>query len=136
MAGRPSCGFANIGFGRPPQAPPRHKTLDSEGAHCRGVHTWIDARTCRQTEKPVVDKTGITGKFDFKVEYAFTPQEIKQLIQGRLHADPWTGRSESDFDTGPTFHEALEDQLGLKLVETKGPWPYFVIEHVERPSPN
>jgi uncharacterized protein (TIGR03435 family) len=35
----------------------------------------------------------------------------------------------------PVF-AALEKQLGLKLVPTTGPRTYYVVEHVERPTPN
>jgi uncharacterized protein (TIGR03435 family) len=38
--------------------------------------------------------------------------------------------------TGPTFFEALKDQLGLKLKPTRAPIQILVIDHVEQPSPN
>jgi uncharacterized protein (TIGR03435 family) len=85
--------------------------------------------TIAGTGKPIIDKTGIAGKFDFKIEHALPPANIR--IQAQQ-----TGRPESDFPASPTIREAIENQLGLTLVETKGPWPHFVIEHVERPSPN
>jgi uncharacterized protein (TIGR03435 family) len=37
---------------------------------------------------------------------------------------------------GPTFLEALREQLGLKLESTKAPLPILVVDHVERPSEN
>jgi uncharacterized protein (TIGR03435 family) len=37
---------------------------------------------------------------------------------------------------GPDFFEALQKQLGLKLVPSKGPVEVIVIDHIERPSPN
>src|SRR4030095_1640061 len=58
--------------------------------------------------KPIIDKTGITGRFDFKFEHAFPPANIK--IQARR-----TGRPEGDFPTSPTTVEAIEEQFGLKL---------------------
>jgi uncharacterized protein (TIGR03435 family) len=82
-----------------------------------------------QEGKPLIDKTGLTSKYDFRVHFAFPAQQIKDFAAR-------TGRPESDFPTGPTFVEALEDQLGLKLESTKGPWERLVIDHVERPSPN
>ena len=38
--------------------------------------------------------------------------------------------------TGPTFLEALKEQLGLKLVPQTGPVDVLVLDHVEEPSPN
>jgi uncharacterized protein (TIGR03435 family) len=139
MAGRPACGFVNLGFGGPPAVlppPARHKTQEVRGLTVEEFIHGLMLGFVQQTETPVVDKTGIKGKFDFKLEYAFTPEEIRQRTQGGRGDPRDANRSESDFDTGPTLYEALEDQLGLKLEKTKGPWPHFVIEHVERPSPN
>jgi uncharacterized protein (TIGR03435 family) len=113
---------------RPPSTP-RRQAVDVKGLTVEEFLRGLLYTVIASTNTPVVDKTGITGKFDFRVEYGFKPQEIKQHAQR-------TGRLESDFDTSPTVFEALEDQLGLKLVETKGPWPHFVVDHVERPSPN
>jgi uncharacterized protein (TIGR03435 family) len=141
MAGRPACGFVNLGFGGPPAVlppPARRKTLEVRGLTVEEFIHGLMLGFVQQTETPVVDKTGIKGKFDFKLEYAFTLEEIRRRTQGRGGlGDPRdVGRPESDFDSGPTVYEALEEQLGLKLEKTKGPWPHLVIEHVERPSPN
>ena len=77
-------------------------------------------------DRPVLDKTGLTGKFDFTIEY--TPQlPNRPLPPGvEIPTDP----------TGPTFLEALKDQLGLKLVPETGPVDVLVIDHVEEPTPN
>jgi uncharacterized protein (TIGR03435 family) len=69
----------------------------------------------------IVDKTGLAGKkFDF--ELTWTPDD-------RRAAD-------SAADAGPSFFTALEEQLGLKLVPSKGPVEVIVIDHIERPSAN
>lgn len=67
--------------------------------------------------RPVVDKTGITEKFDFRVEFA---------TEG---ADP------SDCLAAPSIFTAL-GKLGLKLEAAKGPRDFLVIDHVEKPSEN
>jgi len=76
-------------------------------------------------DRPVLDKTGLVGKFDFIME--FTPQFNGPLPPG------------SNFqpdESGPTFLEALKEQLGLKLDPQKGPVDVIVVDHVEIPSEN
>jgi uncharacterized protein (TIGR03435 family) len=72
--------------------------------------------------RPVVDQTELSGTFDFAFEW--TPQ----------HNGPGV-ESQTD-DSGPTFLEALKDQLGLKLESKTGPVDVIVVDHVEQPSPN
>ena len=67
----------------------------------------------------VLDQTGLSGDFNFKLE--FEPDQA--------------GRGAADL-TGPTFLDALEDQLGLKMEPRKGSVNVLVIEHVARPSAN
>jgi uncharacterized protein (TIGR03435 family) len=74
-------------------------------------------------DKTVVDKTGLEGTFDFVME--FTPQ--------------WTPAPGDDFQpdpSGPTFQEALKQQLGFKLESQTGQSVAFVLDHVEEPSEN
>jgi uncharacterized protein (TIGR03435 family) len=70
--------------------------------------------------RPLVDRTGLSGAFDFNLEW--TPA---------TH-----GPDEQVDEAGPTFGEALGDQLGLKLESQKGSLSVLVIDHVERPSKN
>ena len=55
-------------------------------------------------DRPVLDQTGLSGSFDFIIEW--TPQ-----INGPLPP----GANFQPDETGPTFLEALKEQLGLKL---------------------
>jgi len=75
-------------------------------------------------DRPVFDRTGLSGTFDMSIEWAPT------LPPGA--APPGFTPDE----TGPTFTEALQDQLGLKLVPQTGPVDVLVIDHVEEPSEN
>jgi uncharacterized protein (TIGR03435 family) len=75
-------------------------------------------------DRPVVDETGLTGTFDFTVE--FTP-ELGPLPPGvNFTPDP----------TGPTFQQALKEQLGLKLDPQSGSVNVFIVDHIEQPSEN
>jgi uncharacterized protein (TIGR03435 family) len=71
----------------------------------------------RTLSRPVIDETGLRGTFDFKLEWA-------------LEVDSGTEVS------GPSFQEALKQQLGLKLESQKGPIDLVVLDHLEHPSAN
>jgi uncharacterized protein (TIGR03435 family) len=73
--------------------------------------------------RPILDKTRLTGTFDFVIE--FTP-EFHTPVPPNFQPDT----------TGPTFLEALNQQLGLKLESQTGPVDTIVVDHVEEPSQN
>ena len=81
-------------------------------------------------DRPVIDKTGITGIFEFHLEFA-----IDDVIPGLLSdrgTPPPTGAPDP---VGPSIFEVVQ-KFGLRLVPTKGPRDFLVIDHVERPSAN
>ncbi|MGB7719173.1 MAG: TIGR03435 family protein [Bryobacteraceae bacterium] len=63
--------------------------------------------------RPVVDKTGLKGLFEFRLDYSVTPNEDR-----------------------PNIFSALQDQLGLRLEPSKGPVEFVVIDQLEKPSEN
>jgi uncharacterized protein (TIGR03435 family) len=80
----------------------------------------------RRLDRPVINKTGITGLFDFRLEYA--PATTSSTGQDDpTFSDP-LGR--------PSIFTAIQEQLGLKLESTRGPGEFLVIDHVEKPSEN
>ena len=76
-------------------------------------------------DRPVVDKTGLTGRYDF--DLAWTPDEIQ--FDG-------LGLRETPESTNPGLFTAIQQQLGLRLEAAKGPIEALMIDHVERPSEN
>jgi uncharacterized protein (TIGR03435 family) len=66
--------------------------------------------------RPVLDKTGLTGRYDFRLTWA--PDE-----------------NQTD-SSAPSLFTAIQEQLGLKLESGRGPVPTIVIDHIERPSGN
>jgi len=71
--------------------------------------------------RPVTDKTGLTGKYDFVMQYK----------------DRWdSDRKDNDTDPTPPLDHALQDELGLKVEAAKGPVKVLVIDHIEKPSEN
>jgi uncharacterized protein (TIGR03435 family) len=75
-------------------------------------------------DRPVINQTGLAGTFDYTLEW--TPEPTGAAPNQAALPDP----------RGPTFQQALRDQLGLKLESTKAPLETLVIDHVERPSEN
>ena len=72
---------------------------------------------------PVVNKTDLTGRYDFAIE--FEPQEASSAgVKSRPDV------------TGPTFAEALKEQLGLKLESQTGPVDFLVIDSIDQLLPN
>lgn len=67
--------------------------------------------------RPVIDKTGINGKFDFHLKFASddTPRSLSSLF--------------------PPLFRLLEEQLGLKLEPLTGPREFLVVDRVEKPLP-
>ncbi len=77
-------------------------------------------------DRPVLDRSGLSGTYDFFLEW--TPQ-----FDG---PEPGPGAPYQPDPTGLTFLEALKEQLGLKLESQKGPVDVLVMDHVEEPSEN
>jgi bla regulator protein blaR1 len=101
-----------------------------------GLRKWIIGGTTMESfattlsgamDRRVVDKTGITEKFNIRLEFA--PDEH---TPGRVARPPVNPPDAS----GPSIFEALDQQLGLKLEPTKGPAGFLVIDRVERPTPD
>jgi bla regulator protein BlaR1 len=77
--------------------------------------------------RPVVDKTGLGGRYDFSLEYA--PERVGTgAAEGREPAP--------NSDSLPSIFTALQEQLGLKLESQRGPVEFIVVDHAENPSAN
>jgi uncharacterized protein (TIGR03435 family) len=153
----------------PPTAPdaplplpgPRRMQLDSEGYPVpppgRNVMMFINGRgryqavqqpignlvsmISNQLGKPVIDATGLNGKYDFTLSFAMN---IGMAPAGMLVGPPpppspgggGGGGPElaggPDGDSGPSLQGALQQQLGLKLESKKGMVDIVVIEHLEK----
>jgi uncharacterized protein (TIGR03435 family) len=80
-------------------------------------------------DRPVVDQTGLTGKFDFRLKW--TPDESQF---GGLGVKVPTPSDKAD--APPSLFTAIQEQLGLKLDPVKAPVDVLVVDHVEKPSDN
>jgi uncharacterized protein (TIGR03435 family) len=95
--GEPGCGTIQVSDGH----------LSAKGFPLRILGSYLNSG------RPVIERTGLTGDFDIRLEWAPGPA-----------------------DDGPSLFTAVQDQLGLKLESTKAPFDVIVIEHAERPKEN
>ena len=79
--------------------------------------------------RPVQDRTGLTGRYDFSVQIGLPPPPPP----GQQLAGPSVGAVDS---TTSSIFTTVQEQLGLKLEPAKGTVETLVIDHVERPSEN
>ncbi len=75
-----------------------------------------------QQERPVVDKTGLTGTYDFRLTW--TPDTARDADAGQ------------DANASPPLFTALQEQLGLKLQPGKDPVQTLVIDSISPPTDN
>nr|HEV7953023.1 TIGR03435 family protein [Candidatus Acidoferrales bacterium] len=86
-------------------------------------------------DRPILDKTGLTGKYNFTVRW-FSPDDpppVQRLSDMSVEERQAELRRRL---INPAQLAAIQKQLGLKLEPGKGPVDYIVIDHVERPSEN
>ena len=81
-------------------------------------------------QRVVIDKTGLTGYYDIALTYTPTPE---QMPQGP--APPGAQPPPIDPD-GPSFFTAIQEQLGLKLENQRGPVEVVVIDSIQQPTEN
>jgi uncharacterized protein (TIGR03435 family) len=93
--------------------------------------TMVDFAGLLQTavlDRPVVDQTGLAGRFDFTLTW--TPDETQFGALGIKVPPPPDGA------TAPGLFTAVQEQLGLKLDSTKAPVDVLVVDRVEKPTEN
>jgi uncharacterized protein (TIGR03435 family) len=83
--------------------------------------------------RPVFDKTGLTGIYDIDLTYGREQNLSASAPDGGASG---TGPAMPSDPGGPPIMAALEEQLGLKLVPSRGPKMVVVIEHIDKPDAN
>ena len=69
-------------------------------------------------DRPIVDQTGLTGRYDFKFRYTYNVEKA------------------TDPDAPPGLFTAVQEQIGLKFEPVKAAVDVYVIDGVGRPSAN
>ncbi|MGB7762223.1 MAG: TIGR03435 family protein [Bryobacteraceae bacterium] len=114
---------------------PKLQRAEDKGSSTSNRRGFIDAKTItmdrfaevlsRQMDLPVLNRTGLAGSFDLKLEW--TPES-------RGPARP--GTDDAMTETGVSIFTAIQQQLGLRLRAKKTPVEVIVIDHAEKPSEN
>jgi len=94
------------------------------------INSFIDFLQCSAEigGRRVLDKTGLTGAYQIAIKWS--------PMQAASSAASSDGAASPPDTEGATLFTAIEEQLGLKLIPTKGPGEVLVIDHIEQPSPN
>jgi uncharacterized protein (TIGR03435 family) len=87
-----------------------------------------------QLRRTVIDKTGLTGQYDFTLTFA--PDEGAAVAAVPASGSPAPNFEAADSPGAPSLFTAVEEQLGLKLESAKGPEEVIVIDQIEQPSAN
>lgn len=116
----------------PGQPPFCQNRIQNTAANLRTVHvpgttvTTFSQLLGTILGRPVIDRTGIKGRFDFDLEFAID-QSTPGFVSEATPANP---------SVAVSIFTAVQEQLGLKLESAKGPREFLVIDHVETPSTN
>jgi bla regulator protein BlaR1 len=101
---------------------------DAQGAvltaKATDLQEFSQAPFLKGVDRIVVDQTGLHGRYDFVLKWSSR--------MGQSAADG-SGETVSEY---PDIFTAVREQLGLRLVPTKGPVDVLVIDHIERPTEN
>jgi uncharacterized protein (TIGR03435 family) len=116
----PPCGFVGIGGPRDGSpAPPGTRTVNVLGGPLSELIRNLSL------DRIVLDATGIQGLFDIQLTYGVYTSPMREpppLPPGAPLGEP--------------IFSAIQRQLGLQLVPTRGPRTYYIIESADRPSAN
>jgi uncharacterized protein (TIGR03435 family) len=103
-------------------------TLDAPGTTMEELAGRVLPST---TNRPVVDKTGLTGRYDVHLEFSREMPPGRVTLDGVPQPAQPTGEA-----AGPSIFTALQDQLGLKLSSDKAPINVIVVDSVQKPAAN
>ncbi len=102
---------------------PNHGSMSMDAGKVQGENApmaFIPVILALVLERPVEDKTGVEGNYDFE-----------------MHWTPMTGTQANDSDESlPSLFTAVQEQMGLKLKAGRGPVWVVVVDHAEMPSEN
>jgi uncharacterized protein (TIGR03435 family) len=100
--------------------------VEGQGRKSQATFTGVTTKSLAailssEAGRMVLDKTGLTGSYDFTLTWT---------------KDDQTTAADADAASGPTLFTAVQEQLGLKLESSKGPIEVLVIDSAEKPGEN
>jgi bla regulator protein BlaR1 len=106
--------------------------LITHGSNGISVHSMVKAQPLarltvmlgNQLNRPVIDKTGLNGQYDFDLEFAPDPTSFPP--------PPTPGSTDNTIERGPDLITALQMQLGLKVVPSKANLDVLVVDKAEK----
>ena len=100
--------------------------MTAKGVTLENLASWLTGYS-EMGGQTVVNQTGLTQRYDFVLNWT---------REGALSNGEKSGESESPTGTGPALFTALQEQLGLKLVNSRGPVEIIVVDSIGRPTEN
>jgi uncharacterized protein (TIGR03435 family) len=82
-------------------------------------------------DRPIIDRTGLSGVFDFDLRYAGS-----RMLPGRGRGAAVSPDAPADSAILPSLFTALEEQLGLRLDPQRGPVDVLAVQSAELPTEN
>jgi uncharacterized protein (TIGR03435 family) len=110
--------------GPPPLVFVLSPTIGRLPARCATMSEFASALQRSPLERPVVDQTGLVGRYDFDLEFAPDERLWGGILKGPENSDK------------PDLFKAIQEQIGLRLEATTGPVDTIAIDAIERPSAN
>jgi uncharacterized protein (TIGR03435 family) len=87
--------------------------------------TILSAVLSRLTNRMVIDKTGLSDRYDGSLEFTPEPMMLPPNLPPGAPASP---------PDAPSLFTALKEQLGLKLEPGRGPVDVVVVDRIEHPT--
>ena len=126
---------AKLGIWPPPGRPGRRCGVGPDGDTMKAgsvtIATLITVLTPLM-DRPIVDKTGLTGSFDFDLRY----DGAAASFPGRGRATAVSPDVPSDPARAPSVFTALQEQLGLRLDQQRGAVDVLAVVSAELPTEN
>ena len=110
-----------------PNGPPRKEEGRGRSQGFAVPLEMLVATLSNATHLTVIDKTGLTGRFDYKLNW----DPASTFLSANPDAPP-----PAPDTSAPTLFAAVQEQLGLRLEPGKAPTEVVIVDHVEHPSAN
>ena len=123
-------GPAALDFDGPPPCGGRLGGIGRVRAGGTTIEQFAAGLLSERAQRVVVDKTGLTGYYDIALNYTPTPDQIPK-------GPPPPGAPPPAIDPdGTSLFTAIQEQLGLKLQDQRGPVEVLVIDSINQPTEN